>query len=111
MPTGCAVETNYEGVQMKTDTLRVLNEYPGSHHYHEIYELTEMYCPNCGVKGQVWEAPDGDYYVGGRSICTACFHEGHLMGGMSPIRDENVTMQAEQLKTGIVKEPSTRRGG
>ena len=54
------------------DKMTIINQFP-SHHYVEEYELTDYYCPNCGLKN-VWEeeGSEGDYYTGPHLLCTKC---------------------------------------
>lgn len=90
--------------------MKVLGEYPGSHHYWDDYEKTDWFCAHCG-KQEVWESTlEGDYYVGCDSLCTACGWECNYLGGPSKIKEPNVLMQVEQLRSGVIKEPTTRRG-
>ncbi len=92
--------------------MKVLNEYPGSHHYWENWERDEkMYCPTCGSKGMLWTADGGDYYAGPESICTGCLNRFHLQGGGSIVTDANDIGRYEQLRSGVTKEPTTKRGG
>lgn len=92
------------------DKITVLNEYPGRHHYFENFDSTDWFCPNCGLRGCVFEAEEGDDYGGGISICTNCLHTGNLCGGMSPISTDNVMGMAQQLKAGAPNQPTTKRG-
>ena len=92
------------------ENITVLNEYPGSHHYFETFDRTDWFCPNCGLRGGVFEAEEGDYYAGGMSICTNCTHSGYLAGGMNQIIDAAALGMAQQLKAGIANQPTTKRG-
>lgn len=90
--------------------MKILNEYPGSHHYWDEYEKTEYFCAKCG-KQEVWESTGpGDYYVGNEALCTACGHGCHYMNGPSPAKDANELGILEQLRSGVTKDPTTRRG-
>ncbi|MGZ3796485.1 MAG: hypothetical protein ACXVB1_08975 [Pseudobdellovibrionaceae bacterium] len=89
--------------------MKVLNEYPGSHHYWENYEKTEYFCPNCGAK-DVWEEQgDGDYYVGADLICSNC-GAGFTMQGPNISKEQNMILKVKQLKTQITEKPTTKPG-
>lgn len=90
--------------------MKVLNEYPGSHHYWDQFVKTNHYCPNCGAQS-VWEEQSaGDYYTGAEFICVAC-KSSWTMQGPSISKEENMLGKVEQLRSGVTKEPSTNRGG
>jgi len=91
--------------------MKVLNEYPNSHHYWRSYEKSDLYCPFCGKK-ELWrEQGSGDYYVGNASVCTEC-------GGTSNLDycsagsnyGANYAGVLEQLRSGITKKPTTKKG-
>lgn len=90
--------------------MKILNEYPGGHHYWEEYLRVDYFCPNCG-KQEMWadESP-GDYYCGSGTLCIACGFETMMQGGPYPLKDANDISILEQLRTGITKEPTTRKG-
>jgi hypothetical protein len=90
--------------------VKVLNEYPGSHHYWDEFEKEPWHCPNCGQK-ELWTATgSGDYYVGNESICTACGHACYLLSGPKEIKEPHELGQLKQLREGKTAEPTTRRG-
>jgi hypothetical protein len=90
--------------------MKVLNEYKGSHHYYENYERDDSFCPSCGRKGGVWVATSGDYYVGGTWLCILCDSKWYCPIGILRIADENLIKQAQQLKTGKIDKPTTKKG-
>lgn len=91
--------------------LRVLNEYPGHHHYWETYTKdVKLHCVNCGSKG-IWVASDGDYYAGPDHVCTECGHKFSMPCGPGEMREANEKGILEQLRTGAIKEPTTKKGG
>lgn len=90
--------------------MRILNEYPGKHHYFDEFEKTEYFCPQCGAK-EVWqEQGAGDYYVGEDWICTACSSIWKMIGP-SKITEINDMGKIAQLRQGKTFEPTTKRGG
>jgi hypothetical protein len=91
--------------------MQILNEFKDSHHYFETYEKSDYYCPSCGVKGDLWEEQGGgDYYQGVDYICTSCESLHHLDNcGYRPT-EENFRNKVRQLKSGVMDEPTTRRG-
>ena len=92
--------------------MKILNEYPNSHHYIEEYAKTQYYCPNCG-KQEVWnEVGEGDYYLGSDYVCTECNFLLHLdsSGKVGPYCMSNVLGIIKQLKTGVTNTPTTRKG-
>lgn len=92
--------------------MRVLNEYPGSHHYIESWEPEpDLFCPNCGEQGKLWTAASGDHYVGPETLCTACSHTMRLLGGPGPVRSINTMGILKQLRSGVLLEPTTKAGG
>lgn len=88
--------------------MKVLNEYPPTHHYIDDYKLTEFFCPNCGKKS-VWEEGSyGDYYVGPGMICTSCKSSFTLQGPMdSSSHDLKIV---DQLLSGVMLQPTTPKG-
>jgi len=90
--------------------MRILNEYPGRHHYWDEFEKTDYFCPECGAK-DVWEeAGPGDYYVGADFVCISCGSDWTMQGpGVS--KEQNMIGKIEQLKSGVTKAPTTKRGG
>lgn len=85
--------------------MKILNEYPGSHHYIEEYEKCDLFCPACGKKS-VWEEQSpGDYDCGPQYICAACESNFTIQG---PYKD--VERKASQLKSGVMLKPTTPRG-
>ena len=89
--------------------MKVLNEYPGSHHYIENYEKSEYFCIHCGAQ-EVWqEQSGGDYYCGPEYFCTACSHR-FTMQGPNECKNINEFGILKQLRSGITLEPTTKRG-
>lgn len=94
--------------------MKVLNEYPSTekhegHHYWAEYEETVYFCPNCGEQ-KVWAEQDGgDYYVGADFVCAGCGQDWTMQGPSSNV-DANKLAILEQLRTGVTKTPTTRRG-
>ena len=89
--------------------MRVLNEFLSSHHYFNNFKLSEdIYCPNCGLVGNVWIENEGDYYVGEDHICTDC----KTIFTMPTKRkcDERELKIINQLLTGITDKPTTPKG-
>lgn len=90
--------------------MKVLNEYPGKHHYWTEYEKTEYFCPNCGAN-EVWQEQDpGDYYCGEDWLCLSCSH-GWTMRGPYTLKEINEYGILAQLRQGKTFEPTTKRGG
>lgn len=76
------------------------------HHYITDYEITDLYCPDCGVQ-DVWEEQgEGDYYVGSHYVCAACGTEHYLDNSGSEADPKLVN----QLKTGVTDTPTTPKG-
>lgn len=91
--------------------MKVLNEYPCSHHYWDEFEKSRYFCPNCG-KQEVWEEQGaGDYYVGVTYICAACGAKFDLPSGADPVTEPNDQLRAKQLREGYTAEPTTKKGG
>lgn len=90
--------------------MKVLSEYPDRHHYFDRYEKTNWFCAHCG-KQEVWDSMDpGDYYLGTESICVACGWSCHYVGGPTLRTESNVVSILEQLRSGVTKDPTTKRG-
>ena len=89
--------------------MKVLNEYPNSHHYWTEWKETKLFCPDCG-KQNIWaETGPGDYYIGSDFACLKCGHFFYMLdSGREP--KENDVVQLEQLCSGVTKEPITRKG-
>lgn len=86
--------------------MKVLNEYPGSHHYIDEFEKCALYCPGCGHR-EVWEERGiGDYYLGSEFVCSHCSCNFTIQGPNS----KGTEMKAEQLRSGVTREPSTPPG-
>ena len=85
--------------------MKILIEYANSHHYIETVEKTAYFCPVCGKQG-LWEnlARD-DYYQGCPFICIGCNEVSYIIGGCT---EEDVIIN--QIKTGIMILPTTKRG-
>ena len=90
--------------------MKVLNEYPNSHHYIEEFNKTNIFCPSCATQN-VWEANEGDYYAGPEYLCTECSVSFNMPSGPNPVSEKNVLGKIEQLKSQQTKAPSTKRGG
>lgn len=89
--------------------MKVLNEYPGSHHYYQNYEKTDCFCPNCGSQ-EVWqEQGAGDYYLGEQWLCTACSSKWTMQGPYT-VKDINDMGKLVQLRSGKTKLPTTKPG-
>src|SRR5208282_1311777 len=55
------------------NVLEIEITYPNGAVRSERWELSELFCPNCGKRGCVWcEDDPGDYYVGPDYLCMAC---------------------------------------
>ncbi len=55
------------------NVLEIEITYPNGAVRSERWELSELFCPNCGKRGCVWSEDDpGDYYVGPDYLCLAC---------------------------------------
>lgn len=90
--------------------MKILNEYPGSHHYWDEFVKGDYFCPFCG-KQEVWESQDsGDYYVGSEQICATCGARLHLDHCQKTKSDANYLGQLKQLREGKAAEPTTRPG-
>lgn len=89
--------------------MKVLNEYPNSHHYIDVYEPSDLFCPHCG-NDTVWqEQSPGDYYTGPDYICTTCEMDFSIQG---PEKSEQPNMQGKlkQLQSGVTSKPTTPKG-
>jgi predicted RNA-binding Zn-ribbon protein involved in translation (DUF1610 family) len=86
--------------------MKVIREY-STHHYEEVWEKTEYYCPMCGTREVYEEQGPRDYYAGNDAVCLACdncfsIHEiGFHMSTLGIV---------EQLKTGVTTTPTTKKG-
>lgn len=90
--------------------MKILNEYPGSHHYWTTFEKGKLFCVNCGAQ-EVWEEGGaGDYYCGADFICIKCDHRWTLQGP-SLMKEPNEIVTLEQIKQGKTFEPKTKKGG
>lgn len=86
--------------------MKVLNEYPDSHHYWEKYEKSDYFCPCCGSK-ELWEEQgSGDYYLGVDYVCTNCDTVHTLDNSGNEAKKEIV----DQLKTKVTSTPTTKKG-
>lgn len=64
----------------------------------EIYERSEIYCPNCG-KQTVWLDTNDDFYVGKTGLCLSCKHSHNCAGDfMSPDSDSIFNIEFIQHK-------------
>ncbi len=90
--------------------MRVLNEYPGSHHYFDEFSKESCFCLNCGKKDCVWSEDQGDYYVGGDWVCTECGAKWYCPMGIAFYNEKRELHIIEQLKSGITNKPKTPRG-
>lgn len=90
--------------------MKVLNEYPDSHHYFHEYNKVKWHCPSCGMK-DLWTETVGDYYAGSESICTSCGMTSYLRDGPHLNKDPNHVGILAQLKSGKTFRPTTKRGG
>ena len=88
--------------------MKILNEYPGSHHYWEEFNKTEIYCPSCG-QTEVWSASYGDYYVGEQHLCVACSHAFTIQQS-GTAKNINDLGKLAQLRQGKTFEPTTKKG-
>lgn len=88
--------------------MKVLNEYPGRHHYWEEYEKTELHCPLCGDRSVWSETGPGDFYVGADFLCTSCSAV-WTMQGPEKTKEINVMGKLAQLRQGKTFEPTTRK--
>lgn len=88
--------------------MKVLNEYPNSHHYLETWEpKPKLFCPICGVRGKLFAEDSGDYYAGCQYICVDCGESSYLDGAGGKAKQSIV----EQLRSGVTHEPTTKKGG
>ena len=89
--------------------MKVLNEYPNSHHYWGEYVKTKCFCPTCGHR-EVWqEQSEGDYYVGENWCCTEC-DSMWTMQGPYKVSASNEVGILVQLKSGKLYKPTTKAG-
>jgi predicted RNA-binding Zn-ribbon protein involved in translation (DUF1610 family) len=90
--------------------MKVLQEYPNSHHYVREYQLSGLFCPTCG-KQEVWaEQGGGDYYLGVDYVCASCGSTANLDSVCVAIERHPDLGILEQLKTGVTKVATTPRG-
>jgi hypothetical protein len=90
--------------------MKVLNEYPNSHHYWDEYIKTELFCPNCG-KQCIWsETGAGDYYVGSDFVCIECGNFFYMLDSGTKPQGENEENKIKQIISGVTSEPSTPKG-
>lgn len=90
--------------------MKILNEYPGSHHYITEYDKSEFYCPLCG-KQEVWEEKgQGDYYCGSDYVCISCGSKSYLDGCRVAPNEVRYMNILEQIRTGVTMVPTTKRG-
>jgi hypothetical protein len=89
--------------------MKVLNEYPGSHHYWREYEeITGVHCLSCG-NDTLWEEQGlGDEHDGPECVCTrcGCAFTYHARMSVEP-NEKNIVKQLKNLNT---FEPTTPRG-
>ena len=70
-----------------------------SHSYQETWIPDEMFCPNCGKKGNVWvQNSEGDYYVGPLFLCTACSAEWTIQGPNTFRGNKQVEQRLKHLR-------------
>lgn len=72
--------------------------------YETIYELVlDMFCPNCGVKGNLFcESGEGDYYSGSHYVCINCNTSHYLDSCCSKIEgNDNKIVQQIKERCGI----------
>jgi len=90
--------------------MRVLLEFPGSHHYWDEYEKTDWFCQKCGQK-EVWDSlGEGDYYTGTTAYCTNCNSAMSFLGGPSQETHPAYLGLIDQLRSGQTKKPTTGKG-
>lgn len=90
--------------------MKVLNEYPGSHHYWNDYRKTDCFCPFCGQK-EVWmNYGPGDLDWGSDSLCVGCNARLYLDHCSDAPSWPNVEGILKQLREGITAEPTTKIG-
>lgn len=89
--------------------MKILNEYPGSHHYWCEFEKTNYFCPECGQQ-EVWqEQTEGDYYLGEQWLCASCSLK-WTMQGLSKVTSINDMGKLAQIRQGKTFEPTTKKG-
>jgi hypothetical protein len=54
------------------ETYNFTVKYEAGHSYQETWELTDLFCPQCGSKTIWHEVSPGDYYVGEQHLCLSC---------------------------------------
>ncbi len=81
--------------------VRVDVHYRAGHSSSEVWELLEIYCPECGKK-RVWrETSEGDYYVGPTYLCVACGAGGQILFQKAWITPDSDNDYDEQRLTAI----------
>ena len=89
--------------------MKVILEFPGSHHYVQEYSLCDgMFCPNCGKMDGIWvEESPGDYYCGPTHVCKYCSNSFTIQGPSLP--NIPYIRLADQILEGVPLIPSTRK--
>jgi hypothetical protein len=58
-------------ISKKFEVIYYNNRLTESHRYWETWDLTDLYCVFCGVKG-VWQSASEDYEAGPTLFCDSC---------------------------------------
>lgn len=89
--------------------MKILDEYPGRHHYWQEFKKTDYHCPQCGAQ-EAWQDQGlGDYYLGVQWLCTACSATWTMQGPTRNI-EINDMEKLTQLRQGKTFEPTTKPG-
>jgi len=75
-------------------------KYKLGHSYDFVYELEDLYCPNCGKKSVWVEQGPGDYYEGQTHVCVECNSTFSMPRLHVDHSDENHKQVIEQIIAG-----------
>ena len=88
--------------------MKILLEFK-NHHYFVEFDETDYHCMNCGAK-KVWQELVSDE-MGPMHLCLACNCKFTVSFEPSTVSDSAYVSLIEQLRDGICRVPTTKRGG
>ena len=84
---------------MKTIQITYYRNGEYSHSHKEDWEITHLYCPNCGVQNVWAEQSEGDYYMVSELLCIHCKHHFFMpLGPNSVAHDEQERQRLDGIQ-------------
>ena len=94
----------------KIEEMIILNEYPNSHHYRQRYLKSDIMCIQC-MSYKVWDSGLECYIMCQCTmhVCVDCYCHFYVSAPENNLGPREIRI-IEQLKTGKIDEPTTKRG-